>query len=291
LFSVSAGNYERYVSFRVVSGIGLVVTTDGLHHLLLARFPIGTDMQVDTASVEVSRIFDPDQNGWVDVTSFELAADGRKLTYITTDEDGGNTWLFRLRFIEDLNDCLPVGCSYDAGPLLAESVGLSYALSSPRWSSDGSTIYFEDYRGVGDSPYISRVPASEPTGSLYAPEIVLAGPKLRLFELRPANGMELLSYGSPVGSGCRDVRVVDVSSADCSNGACPQVNSDSTRVLVSRLATIQSVADSAITILADGGKEGRKGGCTATDTIIKAVDSAVGVQISTLANGKMPAGR
>jgi len=291
LFSVSAGNYERYVSFRVVSGEGLAVTTDGLDHLLLARFPIGADMQVDTASVEVFRIFDPAQDGYVDATSFELAADGRKLTYITTNEDGGNTWLFRLRFVADLNDCLPDGCSYSAGALLAESVGLSYALSSPRWSSDGSSIYFEDYHGVGDNPYISRVPASGQSGGLETPEIVLSGPKLRLFELRPANGMELLSYGSPIGSGCRDVRVVDVSSADCSNGACPQLNNDSPRVLVSRLATIQSVTDDAITILADGGKEGRKGGCTATDTITKAVDSAVGVQISTVANGKMPAGR
>ena len=54
LFSSSGAPYERYSSFRVVSAEGRIVTTDGgSGGLLLVRFPIGGDMQVNTASVVI----------------------------------------------------------------------------------------------------------------------------------------------------------------------------------------------------------------------------------------------
>jgi hypothetical protein len=288
LFSLSAGNFERYSSFRVVSGQGRIVTTDGASDLLLARFPIGIDMQVDTASIVIDRIFDPAQAGTIDVTNFDLAADGQKLAYVTSNEDGGSTSLWRLRVINSVDACVTASCSYDAGEKLAERIGSTYGMLSPRWNASGTMIYVEDYYGVWDSPYISRIPTSTP----HTPEIVIDGSKLRLFELRSrSNGSELLAYGEQAGSGCRDVRVVDVSSAGCGNASCPRVNSESPRVLVIRFATLESVSDTAMTILADGATEGRKSGCSGTGTITKAVDSAAGIQISTLTSGASPASR
>jgi hypothetical protein len=287
LFSLSAGNFERYSSFRVVSGEGRIVTTDGASDLLLARFPIGIDMQVDTASVVIDRIFDPSQTGTIDVTNFDLAADGQKLAYITSNEDNGSTSLWRLRVVNSVDACVTGACSYDAGEKLAERIGSTYGMMSPRWNLAGTMIYVEDYYGVWDSPYISRIPISTPN----TPEIVIDGSKLRLFELRSRNGGELLAYGEQAGSGCRDVRIVDVSSASCGNGGCPRVNHESPRVLVVRFATLESVSDTSMTILADGAQEGRKSGCSGTGTITKAVDSAAGVQISTLTTGSSPASR
>jgi hypothetical protein len=254
-------------------------------------------MQVDTASVVIHRIFDPAQDGTIDVTNFDLAADGHRLTYITSNEDGGTSWLFRLRVIDDVDACVPpltqAACLYSAGRqvLVDRGGGLSYRIESPRWSVDGSRIYLEDYFGDGSNPYISRISASQP-GQVFEPDMVIDGSKLRLFELRSrSNGSELLAYGEQAGSGCRDVRVVDVSSAGCVTGSCPRVNSESPRVLVIRFATLESVSDTAMTILADGATEGRKSGCSGTGTIAKAVDSAAGVQISTLTTGSSPTSR
>ena len=57
LFSLSGAPYERYSSFRVVSAEGRIVTTDGgSGGLLLVRFPIGADMQVNTASVVIKSL-------------------------------------------------------------------------------------------------------------------------------------------------------------------------------------------------------------------------------------------
>jgi hypothetical protein len=288
LFSLSTGSYERYSSFRVVSAEeGRIVTTDGGSDLLLVRFPISADMQVNTASVVIRRIFNPAQDGDIDATNFDLAADGHKLTYITLNEDGGPSWLFRLRVIDDVDACVPA-CAYNAGSqLLDDRVGLSYRIESPRWSADGSMIYVEDYYGDGFNPYISRVSASQPYNS--TPEVVVDGSKLRLFELRQRGDGDVLAYGEQAGSGCRDVRVVDTTS--CQNGSCLRVNNESPRVLVIRFASLQSVSETSITILADDATEGKRSGCSGTGKITHAIDSEAGVQISTVTTGGNPASR
>ena len=287
LFSLSAGPYERYSSFRVVSAEGRIVTTDGgSGGLLLVRFPIGADMQVNTASVVIKRIFSAEQAGYIDATHFDLAADGHKLTYITTDEDGGTTWLFRLRAIDDVDACVDPApaCAFGAGTqLLDDRIGLDYRIQSPRWSADGSMIYLEDYYGDGFNPYISRVSASEHNST---PEVVVDGNMLRLFELRQRGVGELLAYGEQAGSGCRDVRVVS-----CQNDSCLRVNSESPRVLVVRFASLQSVSETSIAILADGATEGKRSGCSGTGKITRAIDSDAGVQISTVTTGGNPASR
>ena len=286
LFSLSGAPYERYSSFRVVSAEGRIVTTDGgSGGLLLVRFPIGADMQVNTASVVIKRIFNVAQGGFIDATAFDLAADGHKLTYITTDEDGGTSWLFRLRAIDDVDACAdPVpACAFGAGTLLDERVGLNYSIQSPRWSADGSMIYLEDYYGDGFNPYISRVSASEFNST---PEVVVDGSQLRLFELRQRGEGEVLAYGEQAGSGCRDVRVVS-----CQDGSCLRVNNESPRVLVTRFASLQFVSETSITILADGATEGKRSGCSGTGKITRAIDSEAGVQISTVTTGGNPASR
>jgi hypothetical protein len=300
LLSLSAGNFHRYSSFRVVvtdgRQEGRLVTTDGASDLLLIRFPIGVDMGIDPATVTVQRIFDPAQDGTIDVTDFELAADGHRLAYVTSNEDGGTTWLSRLRFIDDVDACVPstpgaLACRYDVGLQLAEHVGLSYVLSSPRWGTDGSWIYFEDRRGDFYRPYISRVSPQAPLPVGAEAEIVHSGNDLRLFELRSHDGDEVMAYGEKFGSGCHDVRVVRT--ASCTNGSCTdRVNSTSPRVMAVRFATLQSIDNASMTILADGAQESRKGSCSGTDQITRAVDSTTnGVEITSLTPGAGPASR
>lgn len=290
LYTFNTG-YDHYSSFRIVdSGAGQdgrVVTTEGGSDLLLIRFPIGPDMQVDPASILIQRIFEPLQDGAVDVTSFDLAADGHRLAYVTHDEDGGTTFLTRLRYINDVDACVPatpgaLACRYDVGPLLAEHNGLSYVLDAPRWNTDGSWIYLEDRRGVFRSPYISRVSPQAPLPLGTEPEIVMGGNALRLFELRSRGAYEVMVYGESGGTGCRDVRVVLTSS--CGGGSCAtQVNSTAPRVQVSLWATVQSINSTSTTILVDGGTVDRKGNCSSTGDIARAVDSpTTGVQITPL---------
>jgi hypothetical protein len=303
LFSVSNGSYDRYSSFRVVrtagGSEGRVVTTDGGKDLILARFPIGsTDMQVDPASVTIQRIFDPlQQFGTIDVVSFDLAADGLRLAYVTSNEEGGNTWLSRLRAIPNVLDCLPTAttaaCSYNAGKKLAEHVGLSSVFDGPHWSTDGQWIYLNDRRGDFRNPNISRVSSTAEFVAGNEPDVVINGNdnQLSLFGLRLRGTQEVLVYGDRIGSGCRNVRVV--TTASCSNGAClTQISSSSSRVLVSRWASLQSIDDASMIILADGGKEDTKGNCSGTGQIVRAVDSSVtGVTVSSLTSGAGPASR
>jgi hypothetical protein len=295
--AVSAGNYNRYLSFRVVANDGgtegRVVTTDGLETLLLLRFPIGPDMQVDPGAIQVAPIFDPTQVGFIDVTNFELGSDGRHLVYVTSDEPGGgtaDTRVYRLRFIEDVSACVPPanvsGCQYGVGTLLEERVGNAYWVSSPRWSADGSQIYLEDRRNDFWRPYISRVSVTNPRlGPGEDPEIVMIGNSLSLFEVRTRGFDETLVFADSSGTGCRDVRVV--LTASCSQGNCAtRVNSTSPRALVSGWATLQSIGLDSLTILADEAKEGRKGSCISTGNVARVVDSlSNGVQSTTLVGG------
>jgi hypothetical protein len=303
LFSVSNGSYERYSSFRVVlsGGVqeGRIVTTNGGKDLLLARFPIGsTDMHVDPASVTIQRIFDPlQQFGTIDVVSFDLAADGRALAYVTSNEEGGNTWLSRLRVIPNVLDCVPTAtkaaCSYNVGKKLAEHVGLSSVFDGPHWSVDGQWIYLNDRRGDFRNPNISRVSLTADFVTGDEPEVVINsnGNQLSLFELRLRATQEVLVYGDRIGSGCRNVRVVNTLS--CSGGTCSiQISSSSPRVLVIRWASLQSIDDASMTILADGGKEDAKGNCSGTGQIVRAVDSSLtGVTIANLTSGAGPASK
>ena len=302
LFSVSNGSYERYSSFRVVvSGDvqeGRIVTTDGGKDLLLARFPIGsTDMQVDPASVTIQRVFDPlQQFGTIDVVSFDLATDGSALAYVTSNEEGGNTYLSRLRVIPNVLDCVPTAtrsaCSYNVGKLLAEHVGLSYVFDSPHWSADGQWIYLNDRRGDFRNPNISRVSSTALTVVTDLDVVISSnGNQLSLFELRSGATQEVLVYGDRIGSGCRTVRVVTTPS--CSGGICStQISSSSPRVLVVRWASLQSIDNASMTILADGGKEDVKGNCSGTGQIVRAVDSSLtGVTIANLTSGAGPASK
>lgn len=297
IHAVSAGNYNRYMSFRVVANDGgtegRVVTTDGLEALLLLRFPIGPDMRVDTGAIQVAHIFDPTQVGFIDVTNFELGSDGRRLVYVTSDEPGGgtvSTRVHRLRFIEDVAACVPPasesGCQYGIGNLLEERTGNTYSVSAPRWNADGSQIYLEDRRNDFWRPYISRVSVTDPRlGPGEDPEIVMVGNALSLFEVRTRGSDETLVFADSSGTGCRDVRVV--LTASCSQGICAhRVNSTSPRALVSGWATLQSIGSDSLTILADEAKEGRKGTCGATGNVTRVVDSlADGVQSTTLVSG------
>jgi hypothetical protein len=287
----------RHWSFRVVDGgagapEGRVVTTDGVNELLLIQFPIGTNMVVDPASVVVRRIFDPAQPGYIDATSFDLAIDGRRLAYITMDENGdqsSDTLLFRLRFIDDIDACASsagsVGCAYSVGALLATRVGLDHRLSSPRWNVDGTWIYLEDYRGDGLRPYVSRVSPATPLQPGENPQIVHVGGQLTLFELRPSGSEEIMLIADNDGSGCRDVRVLKTST--CSGGICPdQVNTTSPPVFVNYGLTLESLDATQMTFLANGATEDRRGRCSSTGNIIRAVDSSLtGVQVTTLVTG------
>jgi hypothetical protein len=290
LLSLSNGPYWRYSSFRMIASGSAsearIVTTDGGDQLLLIRFPVGPDMQVDPASISIQPIFDPTQPGFIDADNFDLASDGHRLVYVSRDEDGGTTFMSRLRYINDVDDCAPSGCQYDVGTLLAERVGLYYVLNSPRWSTDGSWIYLDDPRGSGllNTAYIARVSVAQPLQLGQDPEIVVSGNALRLFELRLRGTEEVMAYADAGETGCRDVRVVVTSS--CLNGSCTsRINSSTQRVFAIRWASIQSIDDSAVTILADGATESRKGSCSGTDSIVRAIDSAGGVSISTLVQG------
>jgi hypothetical protein len=63
-------------------------------------------------------------------------------------------------------------------------------------------------------------------------------------------------------------------------------------VLVIRWASLQSIDDASMTILADGGKEDAKGNCSGTGQIVRAVDSSLtGVTIANLTSGAGPASK
>lgn len=303
LFTFST-RYDHYSSFRVVTteaggSEGRVVTTEGGSDLILVRFPIGsTDMQVVPASVKIQRIFEPLQDGAIDVTSFDLAANGHRLAYVTNDEDGFGTWLTRLRVIDDVDACVPTlvkpsACLYGAGTKLAEHRGLSYVFDSPHWSTDGQWIYLNDRRGDFWNPNISRVSSTVPLADFVEPDVVISGNgnRLSLFELRSRVNQEVLVYSETINGGCRKVRVVSTDS--CSEAICSnQINSSSPPVLMVRWASLQSIDAASMTILADGGKEDNKGNCSGTGQIVRAVDSSVnGVTITSLTTGAGPASR
>lgn len=300
LTSLGSGNYQRYSSFRLLGTEGAqegrIVTTDGLTALILIRFQIATDMQVDPESIIVQRIVDAPPNGYIDNGNFELSADGHRLAYVASHRSGSTTDRTQLRFIDDVDACVPLtpeapACAYDVGTLLAEHVGLSYALTSPRWNTDGSWIYLEDRRGVFSSPYISRVSPQTPLAAGDEPDIVTGGASLRLFEVRSRGSEEVMILGEKPGTACRDIRVVSI--ATCGNGICgAQINSVSPRLLVGGSATLQSSESTYMTILTDGAKEDRKGTCAATGQIVRTTDSiTTGVESTTLTNGWFPASR
>jgi hypothetical protein len=283
-------------SFRIVDTDGVqegrVVVSDGGDDLLFIRFPIGPDMRVDPASISVRRVFDPQQVGFVDNTFFDLAADGRRLAYVTTAEDGSSstaTYLYRLRVLEDVESCasaLPnaATCAHDAGALLAERVGTSQMIAVPRWSPDAAWIYLEDRRGDFYRPYISRVSPAVPLTAGQDPEIVVAGGDIWFFEMRSSGAGDVMVYGEREGLACHQVRVVPT--ASCSGGTCSaQLNSLSPR-LPARWATLQSIQGSTLTFLVAGAKEDRRGRCTSTNDIVRAVDSpGTGVLSATVLSG------
>jgi hypothetical protein len=283
-------------AIRIVdrSGVpeGRVVVSDGGDDLLFIRFPIGQDMRVDPASISVRRIFNPQQVGFVDNTHFDLAADGRRLAYVTTAEDGSSTtasYLYRLRVLEDVESCaseLPgvSECPHEAGALLAERVGTSQMIAVPRWSPDTAWIYLEDRRGDFYRPYISRVPPTVPLVPGQDPEIVVAGGDIWFFEMRSSSAGNVMVYGEREGLSCHQVRVVPTES--CSGGTCSaQLNSLSPR-LPARWATLQSIEGSTLTLLVAGAKEDRRGRCTSTNDIVRAVDSPVtGLQTTSILSG------
>ena len=294
LFSVSAGNYPRMASFRVVDGVGRVVTTDGIETLLLATFAIGEDMNVGPVSVR--QVFGAANPGWIDNGWFDLSADGKSLAYITTNEDGGSSWLTRLRLLANIDDC--VDCSYEDGDLLAEHVGLNHVLGAPRFSIDGSKLWLEDRRGDFYRPYLSTVPVTSPTSGLHLPEIVVDGGSLSsevlMIGLRASGSTEILAYSSRTTPyGCHELVAVDTE--DCSNGACARVNSTTPRVLMSRpLGSIQAASSSSLEFLLEDAKEGKKGKtvtCTSTGKIKRVVDTGSSVQSSEIADGDGPASR
>jgi hypothetical protein len=295
LYSTNYG--PRHWSFRVVDGSagtqeGRVVTTDGVNELLLIRFPIGPNMAVDPASISVRRIFDPAQPGYVDATSFDLAADGRRLAYVTFEENGDTssaTRLYRLRLIDDVDACATsaesYGCAYGAGAQLADRYGLYYRISAPRWGINEDWIYLEDFRGDGMRPYVSRVSPAAPLQPGENPQVVYVGGQLTLFELRARGSDEIMLIADNDGSGCRDVRVLKT--ATCSAGNCPdQVNATSPPVYVSQGLTLESIDATQMRVLADGATEDRRGRCSSTGNIVRAVDSSVtGVQVTTVVTG------
>ncbi len=294
-----ANSYGHYASFRVVSSSngqeGRVVTTDG-GSLLLLRFHIGDNMTVDRAAIVVQPIFDSIQAGNIDVNAFELAQDGHKLVFVTLDEDGGGTRLTRLRYITDVDLCVPASpggpsCMYSIGTLLAETTGAYYRLGAPRWNTDGSWIYLRDGRDTPFSPYISRVSLDAPLLPGTDPEIVMSGNALTLLELKLRGSEEVLAYGERSGTGCRDVRVVLTSS--CGSGICAnQINSTSPRVLFGFFGSLASIDSTSMTILTEGASENRKGDCIASGQIIRAIDSSTtGVQVNVLVSGALPAAR
>ena len=294
-----ANSYGHYASFRVVSSSngqeGRVVTTDG-GSLLLLRFPIGDNMTVDRAAIVVQPIFDSIQAGNIDVNAFELAQDGHKLVFVTLDEDGGGTRLTRLRYITDVDLCVPASpgspsCMYSIGTLLAETTGTYYRLGAPRWNTDGSWIYLRDGRDTPFSPYIGRVSLDAPLLPGTDPEIVMSGNALTLLELKLRGSEEVMAYGERSGTGCRDVRVVLTSS--CGSGICAnQINSTSPRVLFGYFGSLASIDSTSMTILTEGASENRKGDCIASGQIIRAIDSSTtGVQVNVLVSGALPAAR
>ena len=302
IYTFSVSTYAHRMSFRVLNDgqEGRVVVTDGLDSLLLIRFPIGPDMRVDPVSIVVRPIFAPVQAGYIDNTFFDLAADGHRLAYVTAGEDGSSGYsdrLFRLRYIDDVDTCAPstpegTACRYDAGTLLAERIGTPFLIGVPRWSPDGSWIYVEDRRGDYYRPFISRVSPLAPLPPGVEPEIVVAGGELRFFETRSASSGDVLVYGEREGSACFQVRVV--SAGSCSGGACSnQINSLSPRLLAGYWATVQSIDSSSLTFLTVEGREDRRGRCTSTQDIVRAVDTlTTGVQTTTIVQGaNMPAAK
>ena len=217
------------------------------------------------APVSVRQVFDPGNPGFIDNTGFELAADGKALAYITVDEDGGSSWLTRLRLLNDIDTC--VGCNYQVGLLLAEHVGLYHVLGAPRFGIDGSRLWLEDRRGDYYHPYLSAVPVAPPGAGLHAPAIVVDGgalsTELQLLGLRSSGSTELLAYSSKTGSGCAELVVADT--AACSNGTCARVNSATPRILMHPAAgSLQAANGSTLEVVLQGANESRNGRCSIT---------------------------
>lgn len=310
LFSVSSGNYNRAMSFRVIEPTpgtieGRVVLSDGGSTLLLARFPIGADMVV--SNVVTANIFKPSQPGFIDNGYFDLASDGRSLVYITSDETAvddeplpSGSSVYRLRSIPNVDDCVQTAdreaCDYDDGTLLAERVGLYYRIALPRWSADTdrASVYLLDYYGDGYNPYISRVPSGPPQvgAPLHEPQPVIDEPQLSLFELRRRGDQEMLVYSARsdrTTSSCNELRVVDT--ASCESLSCARINSVASRVVVGPRASVQSATATSLTILVDGATVSRRGSCSYTSMVTRISDSPEGVQSTAIGSGFGPAAR
>ena len=301
LFSVTAGSYVRALSFRIVEqpgGVrqGRVLATDGLNVLRLVRFTIGDDMVLSNLQDDV--VFEPSQSGFID-EGFDLAADGRRLVYVTADETAESdavitpaaSRIYRMRVLADVGACADAvtPCRYDAGPLVTERTGSSFRLEFPRWSVDGSAIFVVDYEGDAWSPNISRIRLPTPTDPLETVIKVSRGlaRELTLYQVRPDPTVaEVLIYGAkplvgPNGSKCRELRV-----SRSSDGT--RVDS-ATRVLVGGGASQQSADAASRRLVLDGAKESKTGVCSSTGTLLSAIDNGSTVQLTSLTNGFRPA--
>lgn len=297
LFSVTAGNYMRALSFRVVEqpgggSQGRVVATDGLNVLRLVRFNIGDNMMV--SGLENDVVFEPSQPGFID-EGFDIAADGRKLVYMTADETAASdavitpadSLVFRVRILPDVDTCADAAtpCAYSAGTLVAERIGSSNRLEFPRWNVAGSAVFVVDYQGDLWRPDISRIGLSPGE----SPEVKVSrslGRELTLFQVRPDPvNTEVVVYGGkplvgPNGSNCRDLRVIR-----SSDGL--RLNSDTSLLVVG--AAQQSADGTSRQLLVDGAKESRNGVCSGTGTILRAIDNGISVQSIALTSGYRPA--
>lgn len=287
LFSVYGGNYDRVSSFRVVDGVGRLVTTDGLERMILVTFPIMADMVV--GAVTTRPLFDPANPGFTDNGGFELAQDGHRLVYVTYNEDGQETWLGRIRVLDDVDSCN--NCPYEAGALLAERVGLDHSLEQPRFSADETSVWVEDRRGVYSRPYLSRMPATPPSSGLHEPEIMVDGGilnrELRIAGLRSRDGAELLAFSQKGADGCPVVTVVDT--AACSNGVCAQVNSASPTVLTYRgIVSFASASTNSLETLVEAATVNKRGECVNVGVIHRAIDTGHAVTSTPVATGVMP---
>jgi hypothetical protein len=290
LFSVFAGNYDRYASFRMVGNQGRMVTTDGLERMIFVTFTVGSDLAVSDLSVRP--LFDQANPGITDNGGFDLSADGRRLVYVTYNEDGLENWLNRVRVLEDVDACL--GCAYEEGTLLAERTGINHSLQYAQFSADESTIWLEDRRGEYYRPYLSTIPATTPVTALHEPQIQVQSEALdreiHLLNLRSTGTAELLAYTSRLGPGCAELKVVDT--ATCSNGTCTQVNSATTAVLTSvKAGSLASADEAGLVFFLEDAKVGKRGQCSATGAIKRVEDTGAAVLSIVVATGVFPTGK
>lgn len=208
IFGLDAGAFyprPHSVFFRMLpadaSGVavGRLATYDQIKGLVLAQFKVDVDqpgMNVSEVATYVLRgpAFGP---AWPARTA--ISPDGGRVAYVEAERSDG---YYDLEiYVYDIAAYLNDTQGYE--PILVYSEARNeHDLSTPRWGSDGRTLYLERFKnGNSINPTITRL-VDNGTGTFALQDLIdPTGPRLALFDVQPGNdGSDVVVFGETTSS-------------------------------------------------------------------------------------------